>query len=148
MTYKINEICGEGKYMVIPINDLLPNRYIPRNDSDLRLDSLKRSIEIFGIIQPLIVHRVGEKFEIICGELRSLAAKEVGIAEVPAIVYDYIEDCKSILLFSCIENIERNALDMSNIMDSIIKLKDNCVPDEIVLDVFHRIFSVNSNNNN
>ena len=144
MTYNINEICGEGQYMMVHVDDLLPNRFIPRNDADLRLDSLKRSIETFGIIQPLIVHRVGGKYEIICGELRSLAAKKAGVSTVPAIVFDYIEDREFILLFSCIENIERNALDMSSIMDSIIKLKDTSVPDEIVLDVFHRILPVNT----
>lgn len=122
MTYKVNEICGKGTYMMISVNDLLPNRFLPRDESDLSIDSLKDSIEAFGIIEPLIVHKVGEKFEIICGERRSLAAKQAGITEIPAIVYDNLKDSRRILLLSCVENIERKSLDKNNIMSSIIKL--------------------------
>ena len=59
----------------------------------------------------------------------------------------HIEDSILILLFSCIENIEREALDMSDIMDSTTILKQNCVPDEITLDVFFKTLPVNSNKN-
>ena len=128
MTYKVNEICGKGTYMMISVNDLLPNRFLPRDESDLSIDSLKDSIESFGIIEPLIVHKVGEKFEIICGERRFLAAKQSGITEVPAIVYDNIYDSIWILVLSCVENIERKSLDKNNIVASFIKLQESFTP--------------------
>ena len=146
MTYNINDF-GKAMYMMVPVDDLLPNRFMPRSGSNLHLDELKRSIETFGIIHPIITHRVGDKFEIISGQRRSIAASIAGFSKIPAIVYNHIEDSILILLFSCIENIEREALYMSDIMDSITILKQNCVPDEITLDVFFKTLPVNSNKN-
>lgn len=145
MVYNIKEL--SKKYMMIPIDDLIPNRFIPRNGSDLHLDRLKHSIELFGIIHPLIVHRVGDMYEVISGERRRLAASIAGLSKIPAIVYNHIEDSNLILLLSCIENIEREALDMSNIIGNFIELKTNCIPNEPVLDVFLSILPANSNTN-
>jgi ParB family chromosome partitioning protein len=79
------------------------------------LDELAASIKARGIIQPLVVRRRGERFEIVAGERRWRAAERAGLQKVPCLVKDIPDD--SVLEFSLIENIQRqelNAIEEAN----------------------------------
>ena len=99
----------ENKEIFIDINEVEPNRDQPRKmfDEDT-IDELADSIKQYGIIQPLIVRKVNNYYEIIAGERRWRAAKKAGLKEVPVIIKDY--DKNDILKISLIENIQRENL--------------------------------------
>jgi ParB family chromosome partitioning protein len=93
----------------IPILQIEPNPLQPRTIFDpARLQELANSIETNGILQPLLVRRKGNHFELIAGERRLRAARLAGLAEVPAIVQDYADD--RVLEIALIENIQREDL--------------------------------------
>src|SRR5690625_6048462 len=72
---------------MIPIQKCRPNPYQPRKTFDAdAIEELKTSIIEYGIIQPLILRRSIEGYEIVAGERRFRAAKEAGLEEIPAIV--------------------------------------------------------------
>ena len=95
--------------LFLKITDIEPNREQPRKnfDEDALLE-LAESIKQFGIIQPLIVQKKGNHYEIIAGERRWRAAKMAGLKEVPAIIKNYTE--REILEIALIENIQRENL--------------------------------------
>lgn len=93
----------------VNINKVEPNRNQPRQDFDEdSLVELADSIKQFGIIQPLIVHKKNDYYEIIAGERRWRAAKMAGIKEVPVIIKEYTN--QEIVEISLIENIQRENL--------------------------------------
>ena len=95
--------------MNIRIDSIFPNEYQPRKFfKEEALEELSQSIKEYGIIQPLTVRRVGEKFELVAGERRWRAAKLAGLKEVPVIIRDYTE--QEIVEISLIENIQREDL--------------------------------------
>ena len=102
------EILEAGPIMV-KINKVEPNREQPRKDFDEdALMELADSIRQFGILQPLLVQKKKNYYEIIAGERRWRAAKLAGIKEVPIIVKDYTD--QEIVEISLIENIQRENL--------------------------------------
>lgn len=104
-------IKGESKSgeQMMKINDVEPNREQPRKkfEEDALLE-LSDSIKQFGVIQPLIVQKRKDYYEIIAGERRWRAAKMAGLKEVPVIVKEYTE--QEIVEISLIENIQRENL--------------------------------------
>ena len=90
--------------------DLLrPNKFQPRAQmDDDRIEDLARSIRGNGIIQPIVVRRAGDGYEIIAGERRWRAAQRVGLLKVPVVVRDVPED--RLLAVALIENIQREDL--------------------------------------
>lgn len=89
--------------------EIEPNREQPRKDfKEEALEELAESIKQFGIIQPILVQKRDEYYEIIAGERRWRAAKKAGLKEVPVIIKDYTE--KEIVEISLIENIQREDL--------------------------------------
>ena len=99
----------EKNELLLKITDIEPNREQPRKhfDEDALLE-LSDSIKQFGIIQPLIVQKKEDHYEIIAGERRWRAAKMAGLKEVPAIIKSYTD--REILEISLIENIQREDL--------------------------------------
>lgn len=95
--------------VMMKVSDIEPNREQPRKhfDEDALLE-LSESIKQFGIIQPLIVQKRANYYEIIAGERRWRAAKMAGLKEVPVIVKNYTE--QQIVEISLIENIQRENL--------------------------------------
>ena len=73
-----------------------------------RLQELAQSIRANGIIQPLIVRRSGERYELVAGERRWRAATLAGLTEVPVVIQDFAED--RLLEVALIENIQREDL--------------------------------------
>ena len=98
----------DGQIM-LKINDVEPNREQPRkNFEEDALLELADSIKQFGVLQPLIVQKRKDYYEIIAGERRWRAAKLAGVKEVPVIVKNYTD--QEILEISLIENIQRENL--------------------------------------
>ncbi|WP_462137967.1 ParB/RepB/Spo0J family partition protein [Candidatus Mycalebacterium sp.] len=100
---------SEGAYMTVPTTRLKPGAGQPRTGFNSgALDELAVSIKEKGVIQPLIVRKSGDKYEIIAGERRWRAAQKAGVHEVPVIVRD-LADSES-LEIALIENIQREDL--------------------------------------
>ena len=99
----------------VPIEDIIPNRFQPRlNFDEDGLRELASSIKEHGIIQPLVLRRLGDKYEIIAGERRYKAAKMAGLTYVPAII-SVMDDKKSAEV-AIVENIQRR--DLSSIEEA------------------------------
>ena len=105
---KEEEVVKTGEIMV-KINQVEPNRDQPRKDFDEdALVELADSIKQFGILQPLIVQKKKDYYEIIAGERRWRAAKIAGVKEVPVIVKEFTD--QEVVEISLIENIQRENL--------------------------------------
>jgi len=105
----------------LPINAIQPNPMQPRSVFDAaKLAELSQSIRANGIIQPLIVRKIGDQFHLIAGERRWRAAKLAGLEEVPVVVQDY-SDAK-VLEVALIENIQREDLNPIEIAIAFEKL--------------------------
>ncbi len=94
----------------ISVSDLIRNRYQPRKTFDEEsLVELTNSIKSRGIIQPIIARpSAGNKYEIIAGERRWLAAQRAGLHEVPVVIIE--ADDKKALEFGIVENVQRHDL--------------------------------------
>ena len=93
----------------LPVGNLMPNRQQPRTHFDEEsLEELASSLKIHGMVQPIVVRRVGDKHEIIAGERRWRAARKAGLAMVPVIVKEVPDD--RLLEIALIENIQRQEL--------------------------------------
>jgi ParB family chromosome partitioning protein len=90
--------------------DLLrPNPYQPRGQPDeARLQDLARSIRASGVIQPILVRRAGDRYEIVAGERRWRAAQMAGLLRVPVVVRDVPNE--RLLETALVENIQREDL--------------------------------------
>lgn len=101
-------VSGQGPVMV-PLSSVEPNRSQPRKNFDEdALQELADSVRQFGIIQPLIVQKKDDYYEIIAGERRWRAARIASLREVPVIIRDYTP--KEVMEISLIENIQREDL--------------------------------------
>lgn len=95
--------------MNVRVDSIFPNTYQPRKFfNEEALNELSQSIKEHGIIQPITVRKIGEKFELVAGERRWRAAKLAGLKEVPAIIMELTD--KDVLEISLIENIQRQDL--------------------------------------
>ena len=93
----------------IDVDLLRPNKFQPRTHVDEdRIEDLARSIRSNGVIQPIVVRRVGQDYEIIAGERRWRAAQRAGLMKVPVVVRDIPDD--RLLAVALIENIQREDL--------------------------------------
>ncbi|MFC1692845.1 ParB/RepB/Spo0J family partition protein [Candidatus Latescibacterota bacterium] len=98
------------KIITVPINEIIPNRNQPRERfSDEAMDELKKSIAENGILEPPIVRRKDDFFEVIAGERRYRAARELHFDTIDVILMDVESDEKALVL-SLIENIQREDL--------------------------------------
>jgi len=89
--------------------EIEPNREQPRKEfKEEALEELAESIKQYGIIQPILVQKREDYYEIIAGERRWRAARKAGLKEVPVIIKDYTE--REIVEISLIENIQREDL--------------------------------------
>jgi len=102
----------ESRVFELSIDQIAPNKNQPRRTfNEESLSELADSVREFGIIQPIIVRKLNgdEKYEIIAGERRFRAAKQVGLTSIPAIINTNIDDTSS-LVMALIENIHRENL--------------------------------------
>lgn len=107
----------------ISVEDIIPNRFQPRLTFDPEaLNDLASSIKEHGIIQPLVVRRLQDKFEIIAGERRFKAASLIGLKTVPCIIMN-LNDNESAEV-AIIENIQRKEMTPLEEAKSFKKLLD------------------------
>lgn len=99
----------QTSYFICPIEDIKPNKSQPRKTftSD-KLEELAASIREKGVIQPIVVIRKGNHYEIIAGERRWRASQKAGLHEVPVVIQDVSEN--TALEMALIENIQREDL--------------------------------------
>lgn len=94
----------------LPIERVHPNRGQPRKHFDPdALNELSESVKTRGVLQPIVVRRLGEGFEIVAGERRWRAAQQAGLHEIPAIIKDFADT--DVLQVALIENVQRQDLD-------------------------------------
>jgi ParB family chromosome partitioning protein len=96
----------------VDIDRLSPNGFQPRaHIGDATLDELAQSIRANGVIQPIVVRKTGDGFEIIAGERRWRAAQKAGLARVPVVVREVEPGHeRSLLEMALVENIQREDL--------------------------------------
>jgi len=93
----------------VDLDRIVPNRFQPRMDfDDAALGELAASIEANGVIQPILVRRHGDHFEIVAGERRWRAAQRAGLLRVPVIVRDVPDE--KLLEVALVENVQREDL--------------------------------------
>lgn len=103
------EVTGDEAPFNIKLDDLKPNEHQPRMVFDPeKLAELVASIKIYGVIQPLVVRKTLTGYEIVAGERRWRAAREAGLAEVPAVVRSYSD--AEMMEIALIENLQRHDL--------------------------------------
>lgn len=93
----------------VDLDLLVPNPRQPRSQIDeARLDELAQSIRANGVIQPIVVRRAGDRYEIVAGERRWRAAQRAGLLKVPVSIKDVPDD--KMLEVALVENIQREDL--------------------------------------
>lgn len=122
-----NENAAPDNQKIVEINiDLIdPNPYQPRKIfDDEELVELAETIEKHGLIQPIVVRKVGDRYQIISGERRTRASKLANCRTIKAQVYDNLDD-KTMNEWALIENIQRVDLNPIEIAQSYQQLIDN-----------------------
>jgi ParB family chromosome partitioning protein len=107
----VEEAEREGSLRELTVSDIKPNRYQPRRAFDPeQLKELKDSIAANGLIQPIVVRHAqrGDGYELVAGERRWRAVKELGWKKVPAVVRDVDE--QTLLTLALVENLQRASL--------------------------------------
>ena len=108
----------------LPIDQIEPNPNQPRTVFDpARLQELASSIQANGIIQPLIVRKIGEKYHLIAGERRWRASRLAGLKEVPIVIANIDDD--RLLEVALIENIQREDLNPIEVAVAFEKLSND-----------------------
>lgn len=103
-------LSGSGDSVLeIDVNDIDPNLEQPRKKfDDEKLNELAQSIRTYGIVQPIIVQRSGDRFIIIAGERRYRAARLAQLETVPVVIKDYSR--QDFMEVSLVENLQREDL--------------------------------------
>ena len=120
----LEEDVSRSEILRVPVDKIVANEYQPRQFfSEEGLKDLAESIKKHGILQPLLLTKNGDQYELIAGERRWRAAKRVGLKEVPAIIKD-VGDLEKLEL-ALIENIQRQDLNPIEKAESYKQLIDN-----------------------
>lgn len=111
------------KIYYIPIEDIIPNRFQPRLAFDEKeLNELANSIIKYGVIQPIVLRNIGDKYEIIAGERRYKASCLAGLKKVPAIINNTDDNTSAEI--ALLENLQRKNLSIIEEAQSYKKLMD------------------------
>jgi ParB family chromosome partitioning protein len=103
------EKSGSGEFIELDLDLLATNSEQPRERfSDAELEELAQSIRANGVVQPIIVRRMGDSYQIVAGERRWRAAQRAELSKIPAVVRDISDD--KMLEIALIENIQRQEL--------------------------------------
>lgn len=115
----------KDRIVEIDVNLIDPNPFQPRKFfNDDELVELAETIEQHGLIQPIVVRKVGDRYQIISGERRTRATKLAGLPVIKAQVYENLED-KTMAEWALIENIQRVDLNPVEVSRSYQQLIDN-----------------------
>ena len=103
------EINSSGNVAYVKTISILENRFQPRQKYDeSKLEDLKASIKEKGVLQPILVRKHENGYEIVAGERRLRAAKAIGLQEVPVIIKNVTD--REALVLALVENIQREEL--------------------------------------
>lgn len=98
-----------GKELMVKVTSIEPNRGQPRKDfNEEAMGELAESMKVYGVLQPLLVQKKGDYYEIIAGERRWRAAKLAGLKEVPVVIREYTK--QQTMEIALIENVQREDL--------------------------------------
>lgn len=122
----------EEEVVYLYLDDIIPNRFQPREVFDEKpLKELAVSIKEHGVIQPIIVRKVNDKYEIIAGERRYKASALAGLTKIPAIIRDL--DDKETSKVALLENLQRknlNPMEEAKTYQKILEI-DQMTQDEL-----------------
>lgn len=105
----VEQMAVGGGIQLIRINEIVSGRYQPRRHfEDIKIRELAQSIKEKGVLQPIIVRKAKDGYELIAGERRLRAARIANLEEIPAIVKDISEE--EALQIALIENLQREDL--------------------------------------
>ncbi len=114
-----------GESLELPVVAIDPNPEQPRKSFDRKeLESLMASISREGVLQPVLVRRRGDGYQLVAGERRHRAAQELGLETIPAVLID-VED-ERMLELALIENIQRedlNPIETARAFEALLSLK-------------------------
>ena len=113
------------------ISDIISSKNQPRKIFDTTaLDTLCESISKYGIIQPLIVRKINDKYEIVSGERRYRAAKKIGMLTVPALVGEFNDvECMELSLVENLQNKSLNPLEEGKAFKKILDTSNMSIED-------------------
>lgn len=98
-----------GRELMVKVTSIEPNREQPRKDfNEEAMGELAESMKLYGVLQPLLVQKKGDYYEIIAGERRWRAAKMAGLKEVPVVIREYTK--QQTMEIALIENVQREDL--------------------------------------
>jgi len=124
---------GNNEVVYLYLDDIIPNRFQPREVfDDQALKELAVSIKEHGVIQPIIVRKVENKYEIIAGERRYKASTMAGLTKIPAIVKNL--DDKESSKVALIENLQRRDLtpiEEARTYQKILELETNMTQEQL-----------------
>lgn len=128
----VEKIVKEPAETMLKINKIEPNRTQPRkNFNEDALVELSESVRQYGVIQPIIVKKKDDYYEIVAGERRWRAAKMAGLKEVPVVIKDFSD--QQVMEVALIENIQRedlNPIEEAQAYQNLIKVY-NMKQDEV-----------------
>jgi len=108
---------SENRIQLIHVSNILTNEDQPRKIFDEKsLSELANSIKKYGIIQPLVVTKKDNKYDLVAGERRLRAAKSIGLESVPVVIKEYNDQSKNEI--SLIENIQREDLNTLEVAEA------------------------------
>ena len=123
----VKEIQEQNKKQALDVDiaSIKPNPYQPRRVFDTeKLQELAASIKEFGVVQPLVVRKKGQGYELVAGERRLRAASLAGLTSVPAIIKEY-DDIK-MMEIALVENIQRHDLNPIEEAQGLRRLMAEC----------------------
>lgn len=114
---------GEEIVQNLKLIDIEPNRDQPRRTFNSEsLEELATSIKRYGVIQPIIVTKMDNYYQIVAGERRWRAAKKAGLGEIPAIIRNYTEQKnKEVALIENIQREDLNPIEKAKALKEIIE---------------------------
>jgi len=105
----VEEAARDGELRELPVVDIEPNRYQPRRAFDPgALAELKQSMAAAGLLQPVVVRQTQGGYELVAGERRWRAARDLGWKRIPGVVRDV--DDRTLLTLALVENLQRASL--------------------------------------
>lgn len=105
----VGGVAGDARLEAVAISDIEPNRYQPRRVfDDEKMAELTESIREIGVLQPVLVRRIEEGYELVAGERRWRAARRAGLETIPALVRD--AGNRESLEQAIVENVHRDDL--------------------------------------
>ncbi|NLG84738.1 MAG: ParB/RepB/Spo0J family partition protein [Firmicutes bacterium] len=102
---ELEEVESEGR-LEVPIAQIRPNPYQPRRDFDPeKLAELAASIKEHGVLQPILLRRVEDGYQVVAGERRLRAAEQAGLTKIPAVIGDFSDAV--MMQVALVENLQR-----------------------------------------